>query len=468
MRLNRALVANIAFRLLGRGGSIIATVVMIAIMSRSLDSATYGQIMFLTTLVTVFAQVADFGSATALSRLLVGYRVNSRRFWGNYLLVRIAIAIVAVVLATGLLALIQFNAPLSWQLAAILTIPIAGSKFFEPLYQIHDHPSWIGATYAIFGALLIGLSLAVAWLQWEPIYFLWASLLANLGYLLVCIRASQRLVKPAWTPDRRIQVHILRLSLPIGIAGLLTTVISRAAMFFLERYTTPVEVGYYASALRILDLCVAVAIMAIAPIVPLLATASTNPDQLRKAFRTTLSWIVPIAYPIAVLAPLIAEPVVHIVFGPQQAGAVSAAAGMIVVGVLAVGNLTNSYLLLAVRKVNFAIWLTGSAAAASVILNMALVPEHGLSATVWIMIGIEAGMLVATTVLVYLNIRWRLSWSIVALSLLSGIGVPLLAYANPLASGWTAAAMALGLHIAVVALAGRRTADDNASNLARS
>jgi O-antigen/teichoic acid export membrane protein len=100
--------------------------------------------------------------------------------------------------------------------------------------------------------------------------------------------------------------------------------------------------------------------------------------------------------PLIVSVPLWADPVVRLLYGERYLAAAPAVMLIVVMSALCVLNLLNSYVLLSLQVVRFAIWITGAAAVLSVSLNLWLVPTHGFLAAALVAVLAEAFMLSVT------------------------------------------------------------------------
>lgn len=400
--LKRGFLATILAQLSGRVGSMLANMLMLAIVARLLDRTAFGEVMFALTFVSILVQVADFGTNAALARLVVEHRERGGAFWGNFLIVRLQLSIVAMLF--GLIAALFFgNVASGLLLVGVATIPLAGSRFFDPVYQVYGRPWLSTSTLAVYSVSLVALTAGAAWLTGNQVAFLLAYAAANGVYCVVAWRAAGTCVRPDWRRDPALRRDVWRIAVPIGIAALFTTLNSRASVMIIGHYRDFEEVGLFAGAARILDLGVAAATMALGPLVPIFSSCADDRGRLKGAYLEILRLVLLVLVPMIISSPLWAAPLVHLLFGAKYLAAAPAVVVLSGVGGLVMLCLLNSYMLLVLRQVRFGIWLSGSAALMSVALNLWFVPTHGFLASAWIAFLAEALMCAMTFVLLALE-----------------------------------------------------------------
>lgn len=447
-------IANVFARVVGRAGSIAANVVAIALMARALDATAFGQVMFLLTLVAIFVQVADFGTTTVMARLIVDHRERPGPLWASFMGVRAKLALVAMVLALAYALISGVKAPLGWVALAVLSIPLVAARFFDAVFQVFERTWSIAWSYLVFGGVLVALTALAAWLGAGGGWFLAACLVASAAYCMAALYGLRGVVPRGLPADRALRSRIWAMAMPLGIGALFTTLNSRASVMVVEYYRDAFEVALFVAALRVLDLAIAAAMIAIGPLLPAFSRASADQPRLRRIYCAVLKLVLVVMVPIVVAAPLWADPLVRLLYGEKYLASVPAVALIVVMGALALLNLLNSYVLLALHVVRFAAWLTGTAAALSMALNLWLVPVHGYMAAAMVSGGIEGLMLCVTFALLRRSlgpIFEARTWLPVALA---GAVMATPIYGWPLpGAGWSLVA-GLACYAAVVALTG--------------
>lgn len=395
------LLSNIAARALGRVGGIAAGVVATAVMARTLQPAQFGQIMFLMTLATVFAQLADFGTAPVFARLIADKPLRLRSLWVTFVKLRLGMAFAVMALTGAYLFVSDTDAPALWKILTIISVPFVAARFFDPLFQILDRAWYITLCHLVFALALSLLTVGAGAWQPDGFTFLAAFVVAHLVYVATAW-SSARAHMPVGEQGPVVSWrHILATAVPLGIGSIFTTLNSRASVMILETHRTMVEVAYLVSALRVLDLAVAAAMVLITPLLPALVRAAADRQELHDLYTRILRLALACTAPLAIAGPVLAAPLVLLLYGPKYMASVPAVILIAWVGMMALLNILNSYVLLALNTVKFSAWVTGGAAALSIGLNLWLVPTHGHIAAAWTMIASEALMLSVTFALVY-------------------------------------------------------------------
>lgn len=447
-------IANVLARAIGRAGSIAANVVATALMARSLEPTDFGYVMFLLTLVAVFVQIADFGTTPVMARLIVDHRGDPGRLWSGFIQVRALLAAIATGMALAYALISGVKAPLHWTLLAVLSIPLAAMRFFDPIFQVYERTWSIASCYLAFGIALVGLTALAAHLGAGGAWFLAASLASSAIYCAAAVWNTRGLIPMNAPADPALRRGIWAMAIPLGIGGLFTTLNSRASVMVVEHFRDSSEVGLLVSALRVLDLAVAAAMIGIGPLLPTFSRVCSDRPRLRKLYGVVLRMVLTAAVPVVLAAPLWSGPLVRLLYGEKYLDAAPAVALIGAVGALAVLNLLNSYVLLALNVVKFAAWLTGSAAAISMALNLWLVPMHGYLAAAAVTVGIEAMMLCITFGLLrkalgpIFEVRTWLSVGAAGLSMAAPI------YFWPVASTVWALLIGLSTYVVVIGLTG--------------
>lgn len=432
------LLTNILARVVGRLGSIGANIVATAIMARALDPTEFGNVMFLLTLIAIFVQVADFGTTSVIARLVVEHRRNPSALWSSFMSIRAALAAVAMLLAASYPLIISAKVTGTWLAIAVVSIPWVAARFFDAVFQVFDRTWAIAWTYMLYGGVLIAMNSAASKWNAGGGAFLAANLAASVVYCVAAAFFLRGLVGWRTPSESALRRDIWTMAVPLGIGALLTTINSRASVVIVEHYRGAVEVGLFASALRVQDLAIAGAMIALGPLLPSFIDAIGEPSRLRRMYHNVVRLLMIATLPVVVTASIWSEPLVRLLYGVKYLAAAPAISFIAIMGGLALFNLLNSYLLLALQAVRSAAWLTGGAALLSIGLNLWLVPLHGFMAAAAVAIVTEAIMLSVT-----FTILWRTlgaifeasTWWAMALATIA-LAVPVYAQAY-LGAGWS-------------------------------
>jgi len=397
MSLARQFAVNVVAQGLARVLSIGANLVLLIVVARSMGTAFFGQYSYVLAFSTIAVALADLGTTAVLARGLAQHDESRASYLGNFLLMRLAMALLVMVGAAGVAFALPHNL-LAALLISAIGLPVLATRFFEPVYQVYGKP-WL----SLWSNLVFGIAqLIMAALVWLMPSISIAQLsagivLTNFVYTVVALMMMLTLVKPSMRPHRELLGEILRVAAPLGVGSIFTTVILRADVIILEHLRTSAEVGLYSAAYRILDLAVFLAITAITPLIPIL---SGQIAKDKKAALVTSRMAAQVAgvctLPAAIIVPTLAPTVIAAVLGPNFAGAVEPLNVLVCNFVLIMFALLSSCINLANGEITHAYWNTPLACAINLSLNFWLIPRIGIVGAAWATVGSQFAMLVVS------------------------------------------------------------------------
>lgn len=223
-----------------------------------------------------------------------------------------------------------------------------------------------------------------------------AGAVAIAGVLSVCTCANtiavavlaRRMVGRA-QPDHRDRLAILRLALPVGMASLLASLYFTIDQVLLGWLVRSHELGYYAAAVKLLSLLVAIPGLLMVAAMPGLARSSGDRGSLSRFAGTLAHWLAVTALPLAVGLIVFARPAILLVFGREYAPAIPLlrivmAAGVVTLVSNIVGNVLVSLNVIRVMLIFNLISL-----AVNVAGNITLAPRYGVTASAWLTLACE-------------------------------------------------------------------------------
>ncbi len=209
-----------------------------------------------------------------------------------------------------------------------------------------------------------------------------ALVIGELAGLLTVVALTRRIVLPVPAFDTRIWKEVLRLSLPLGAAGLLVSLVNRFDSILLQLLLGKngmQAVGYYGAAYQITGLFEKLPLFAMATLYPTMARlAEEDPRRLRTLYWRVSKTLALIAVPVVVVVTIAAPRLIGILNGPRFGPSVWPlrilvwATGFLYPA-MAAGNLLVA--VGATRK-NFAAWAI--AAPVNIGLDLVLIPRFGV------------------------------------------------------------------------------------------
>jgi O-antigen/teichoic acid export membrane protein len=213
------------------------------------------------------------------------------------------------------------------------------------------------------------------------------SAVACLNTIAVFVLALRMLDRPRVVSTRRLE--ILRMAIPIGIASLLSSLYFTIDQVILGWLVTSHELGYYAAAVKLLSMVVAVPGFIMAAGIPALSRSAHDRRSLSRHTAMLAHWLAVTGFPLAIGLMVFARPAITLAFGHAYAPAIPllrilmlAASLSLVANVL--GNvLLSSSIVRALVLVNLASLVV------NVVGNIVLAPVYGVTASAWLTVASE-------------------------------------------------------------------------------
>jgi len=378
----KSYVTNVVAQGIGRGATFGANLLVFVLVARLGGAEFFGQYSYALSFLAVAVAVADFGMTSVLGKDIAQVEASAV-YWGNYLVLRLAISVVVTILALAALPFLAADIRPVLGVGALF-IPFLASRFFEPIYQVFHSPWYSSATSLVYGGSFILLSGLAFLLRPSLLGLILAYGLANAVYLATAFGISLRVLRPrfvfAWPWLKR----ILAVAAPLGIASIFTIIAGRAAIFILEDLRSMAEVGLFNAAFKFVELTAMGAAMITGPFIPIYA-ARIDRDRavLKEEFSLTLEILAVLGIPVALLCPLVSAEVLCLLYGPAFVPAAPILGILAWVGLLICYSLFFTALAVALGVVNFASWSTGAAALLSISLNYLFIPSQGAVGSAW-------------------------------------------------------------------------------------
>ena len=297
------------------------------------------------------------------------------------------------------------------------------SAYFQAVERMYI---WTQAS-SLYGLVSGGLGILLMALTRDLLAFCVAPLVGQLAALAWLLARAPAAVRRPLPPSRYAARRLLRQLAPFAVAFIATTVYYRGDVLLLAHLRSQADVGTYMAARRFLDVAQALAMAAAGAAYPRLSRGGTGRER---STRIGLDIALLACVPAAALLFLLREPLVHVLYGADYAGAVPVLA--LLAPALAPLAL-NMFCLAALSAADDAgtaarLWL--GAVVVNLGLNALLIPRHGAA-------GAAAASLASETLLAvgFLAVQARRGARPSASASLATAGAGALALAAGLAAG---------------------------------
>jgi O-antigen/teichoic acid export membrane protein len=244
---------------------------------------------------------------------------------GSVALMKVGLALVSVLLLSGALALMDLS-PLKTK--AVYVAAAANLVYFFGLtaigvFRAFERMEYESAVLILQGCVLLLVVLAA-------VYF-GASVLALLGAVLISYAVmtaagwflvGKRFTKPEFHIDPARWRFLFREAVPVGVSALLFVSYSRIGTIALELSRTSTEVGLFNAAFSLTRNLGVIPVAFSGAILPTFAQlAVRGVREVSLAYTMALNFMLILALPIAVGGTFLADQLVHLIYGPDFAGA---------------------------------------------------------------------------------------------------------------------------------------------------
>ncbi len=391
------LAAGLVHLLTGRGVTLIAQFVTLAIMGRALGPSDFGIIQLGVAVFVYVGFVNDLG-LTLLGARDVDARDSGEALSGDLLGMRLALT----ALALAPIVIVLVIAPVAdagRSVAAILAVGFAVSALnLRWLLQAKERFVWIAAADTAGSVVQLLLTLLLVRGSHDLVGAAIAVISGPVTSTLVMglVAPIDGALRPRFRAQGR---QLLRRALPLGIATIATAVYYSLDSILLGLFRGSEDVGYYAAAYRIVLACLTLPFVAHAASLPIVAKLiHRDPESVTPVLESLSKYVLMLAAPIAVGTTLCATPIVRLAFGPAFEASAVPLRILIWTCVSVSANVPFAVLMLARHRDRAYMTTTIAGAAANATANVAMIPLFG-------MVGAGATTMVAE-VLVLVSIIW--------------------------------------------------------------
>lgn len=305
-------------------GKIISTIIgllSVALMTRYLGQAGFGDYTTVITFVSFFAIIADLGMTLVTSQMISRPGADERKIINGLFGLRL----VSILVILGLAPIVAYFMPYS--AAVKLGILIAGLSFIFPalnqiiigLLQKHLRMDQAMIAETVGRILLItGVWLAIK-SNTGLNGVLWASVISAAGHFLVAYFLAGHFywLRPDF--DLKFWRHVLRHSWPLALTTILNLLYLKTDTLILSLVRPANEVGLYGAAYRAIDVVTTLPFLFAGIILPILTRswAEKKKDYFKVVLQKSLDLIGLLALPLVLGTLALGQPVMALLAGPE-------------------------------------------------------------------------------------------------------------------------------------------------------
>ena len=243
-----------------------------------------------------------------------------------------------------------------------------------------------------------------------------------LAFVLGLVLQFRYVVRPRFALDPSSWWPLMRVAIPVGVALIFQLTLFRADIVILQILDSERAVGQYGAAYRLFEATLFVSWAVGSAIYPVLARYADETDMVRSVLERAIKLVVAITLPAALVAGVLAQPIVHLLYGAEFEPSARALQLLAPAIVLCSVSHVTAVLLLAEHRERAIAVVYAIVAAANIAANFALIPRYSLNAAAAITTLSE--LLLCVLMLGYLHRhRIALDWRRVLTGAVAG-GVP--------------------------------------------
>jgi len=303
--------ANLIARLLG--------VFFVALMARAVGPAGIGLYSYGLSLIAVFMILPGFGFDALLTREIAKNKGRAAELLANVLAVKLTLSAVASALLVALIHWKQYERSSVAVLVVLLVSAILTSLLVTMYSIFRAHERMDVESLLVVGNSVVRVALGITAIQlgFGLVGILVGLLISDLFSFSLALWVARRLFVPVrvrLTPDTA--RTICRTTIPFGVMTLINVVFINTDNLVIRRIQGDEAVGWFAAASRIMTFVLLIPHMFMTAVYPVLSRLSVDAEQsLRHTYAKSFSYLLMLAFPVAVGGTLVAEELILVIFG---------------------------------------------------------------------------------------------------------------------------------------------------------
>ncbi len=350
--------------------------------ARLLGAAEYGVFSYVLTIAAFVTIFSDIGISAILTRETSKNPENRQRYIsaalalkGILILLNVGVVLIAVPLFTS----VAGAAPL---LPMVVFIFLFDSlrEFGFGLNRALEQMQREAIIKIVMNIAIAALGFAALWLEISARSLAISYAIGSgIGFLLTAWTLRRYILPALRSIDLSLMWPIFKQAWPIGLLGLLGAIMINTDMVMLGWWKSPVELGYYAAAQKIILLLYIIpSLIASATFPAFSRLAKVNNARFATILEQSIAAVLLIALPIVAGGLAIAGPVVHLLFGDGYAPATATFAILLATMLIVFPSTLLSNALFAYNEQKRFMYFVSFGAISNAFFNWLLIPHYGI------------------------------------------------------------------------------------------
>lgn len=325
MSLSKKVAQNTFIQIFGKIISTVLGLLALAIMTRYLGAAGFGEYTTIFTFISFFAIIADLGLTLVTVQMISDPKADEGKVLNNLLSLRLLSA--AIFLGLGPIIVLFFPYGPSIKLGVLISslsfLFVALNQIMTGIFQKRltmNKSVWAEIISRV--ALLLGIFL-VAYFNGSLMAILWITVLSSAMSFGIQFYFSREFIRLKLEYDRKIWKEIIGKSWPLAITIAFNLIYLKADTLILSLIKSSTEVGIYGSVYKIIDVLVTVPFMFAGVVLPILTAdwIQNNSEHFKKVFQRSLDFMFLMIFPLIIGTQFVAKDIMVLIAGPEFAPA---------------------------------------------------------------------------------------------------------------------------------------------------
>ncbi len=372
-------IKNTAILTFGQIVTLVLGMVFTALLSRHIGPEGYGKYAFAHSTIAMMMVFVSFGFSTLPIRNVAQKREEASKYFSNIVFMKALLSF--VVFSLFLIAVLAGN--YSRDMISLMLL-VGASAILEALTQVSvsifyafEKMKYDVLTQVVRAVAALGLGAGAIFLGCNLIQIVAVLIFASvLRATLTLIMLWGKIVKFKLEVDLGFCKKIVIASIPFSLLIVVSAIFSNVSVVMLGSMVGDGAAGWYASAIRVIEMLLIVPGMFLTSIYPVFSRFyASSKESLALSYSKSFDWGLLLGLPMAAGIFLVADRVIALIFGPGFENAADALRLLSVVVLVGFCNNVNGAILNAMGREKFFAALSTATVAVVVVLNWLLIPR---------------------------------------------------------------------------------------------
>lgn len=381
MSIVRKVAKNIFFILTGNIIERIIGFFVLLILVRYLGSGDFGKYSLIYAFINFFQIFTAMGIDCVILRELSRDFKRGTEFISSAVTLKLLFSLIGILLCWIILQWMHYPADIKLLIyIASLGMLFSFGTLFNNVFQAKLLMASItGITIAT--KILLGiLTIVFILLKASLFYFIFINLLVYIVQIITTYYFSKRFLIFRVKMNLGVWKELLKHSWPLIFITIFVSIYTRIDQIILFHFKGKEELGFYASAVKLVELPLLVVSAFLLSAFPLFSKyAITSLDSFRRAYEACLKYLMIFFAAIAMMTTLFSKQIILVCFGENFLPSQKALAILVWSTLFVSAGVVNTFLLLATDLQHLDIVFMGFLATVNFILNLTLIPRYGFT-----------------------------------------------------------------------------------------